>query len=160
MKNALGERMTLRKKRGASWTSSFEFQWLHTSQERVKLDQQLQVDVVRLWSFSVTRSGVLLSGVISTHSVFKLMKKNWAHRSFNVMRGWARAATEKKVSITWYVGQQPFETWSLKRDQRPCYGFIFADLLSELYLIEMRMNFHVFGIVTGCYIWKDKIKDE
>lgn len=38
-----------------------------TSQERVQLDQQLQVDVVGLGSLSVTRSGVLFRSVISTH---------------------------------------------------------------------------------------------
>lgn len=42
---------------------------LLTSQEGVQLDQQLQVDVVRLWSLSVTGSSVLLSEVISTHFV-------------------------------------------------------------------------------------------
>jgi hypothetical protein len=44
-----------------------------TSQEGVKLDQQLQVDVVGLWSLSVTGSGVLLGEVVSTHGCSSLM---------------------------------------------------------------------------------------
>lgn len=42
---------------------------IRTSQERVQLDQQLQVDVVGLGSFSVARSGMLLGSVVSTHVV-------------------------------------------------------------------------------------------
>ena len=40
---------------------------IHTSQVGVQLDQQVQVDVVRLWSSSVRNSLVLLLGVIFTH---------------------------------------------------------------------------------------------
>lgn len=42
---------------------------IHTSQVRVQLHQQLEVHVVRLRGLSVAGSGVLLSGVVSTHCV-------------------------------------------------------------------------------------------
>jgi hypothetical protein len=73
-----------------------------TSQEGVKLDQQLQVDVVGLWSLSVTGSGVLLGEVISTHGYSSLMiSKSVVDRSTGNLEvkfyGYALRFREKRV---------------------------------------------------------------